>query len=93
MLQKRGISYHICGTKRRRDNPDHFLGLSSPTTDPIVCSGLPDEHSSEPVILKRAKVESALKDSSREVSNPNVEIPGLCHRSCLSYLSFCVLKP
>ncbi|KAK4283890.1 hypothetical protein QN277_000793 [Acacia crassicarpa] len=77
-LEKRGISHNNSGTKRKRDNLDHSFDPST-RKEINLGSGVPDEHVSEPVMNKRAKVDktnpSSPKDVSMELSDPNDAIP------------------
>ncbi|XP_028790121.1 endoribonuclease Dicer homolog 3a [Neltuma alba] len=78
-LEKRGISHSNSGTKRKRDNPDHFFDSSSGKKEFSICAGLRDEHVSEPLTYKRAKKDktnlSAPNDLPTELSDPNDAIP------------------
>ncbi|XP_054814842.1 endoribonuclease Dicer homolog 3a-like isoform X2 [Prosopis cineraria] len=78
-LEKRGISFNNCGTKRKRDSTDHFFDSSSPKMEFNICSGLPDKHVSKPVTCKKAKVDktnpAAVNGSSMELSDSNHAIP------------------
>ncbi|KAF7840248.1 endoribonuclease Dicer-like protein 3a [Senna tora] len=75
-LEKKGISYHNCGTKRRRDISDHLVDSTCSTSDSNVCTSVPDELSSESVILKRTKVDSNPKDAIPVIASINMNKGG-----------------
>ncbi|XP_061374933.1 endoribonuclease Dicer homolog 3-like [Gastrolobium bilobum] len=86
-LEKRGISYGSCMSKRKRDNPDNLCDSSYLKMDFGIFPDLTGGQSSKPVVHKRSKLDETnltasastgflpLKASSGEASDFNASIP------------------
>ncbi|TKY74839.1 Endoribonuclease Dicer-like 3a [Spatholobus suberectus] len=82
-LEKRGISHGSFMSKGKRDNPDRIYDSSHLKMDSSICSSQIEEHSSDPALRKRPRLDETkltastlpLKDSSSDISGFSASIP------------------